>query len=559
MKDILINMDSSGAFSFSGDVGRIEEYCAKRLKIKLNSDFLSQSITYYTLSFEPYSLSRKIITENIYVQSDSTDGIYFMNGYIYCPVYDYIAIAPEVMVQIDAYETDSAGNVTAIIKSGIFTLEFDKSLTGEAVMLETTRPDVKFSEKVNEAVAKAMETQVLDGAKLKKFSVSANKLQVLSISAPQLADFAVTASKIAYGVVGTEHLAEGSVTGPKIKYGSVTGDKLADNSVDDEKLADKSVTSSKLADNAVLSTKLATYCVTEDKIRPRAISTTKLKEKCVTPAILDRSYLTHHQSLVGYATEDWVKMQEYVKGDDLESKADKTDLPEKLSQLQNDIAVSFVKQKLNAEQKTTARDNIGAVKAVEGKVLSSNDFTDEEKEKLSKAITEHQDISMKADKSELPKKLSELENDVALTFTEQVLTDEQKLTVLDNIGAVKASEGKVLSSNDFTDEEKEKLSKAITEHQDISMKADKSEMADVAFSGSYNDLKDLPECSFNYELKENYDAAYAHSLEEHADIKAQENIIEEIIINGSQIPVKEKKVSFSVIDFTFAEPIFAEV
>ena len=131
MTDLLITMNSSGAFSLANECGRIEEYCAKRLKIKLNTDFLSSAIKYYTLSFEPFSLARKIITENIYVDADTTEGIYFSNGYIYCPIYDYIAVSPSVMVQIDGYETDEAGNVTTIIKSGIFTLEFAPSLTGD--------------------------------------------------------------------------------------------------------------------------------------------------------------------------------------------------------------------------------------------------------------------------------------------------------------------------------------------------------------------------------------------------------------------------------------------
>ena len=68
MTDLLITMNTSGAFTLPSGAGRIEEYCAKRLKIKLNTDFLSSAIKYYTLSFEPYSLSRKIITENMVIQ-----------------------------------------------------------------------------------------------------------------------------------------------------------------------------------------------------------------------------------------------------------------------------------------------------------------------------------------------------------------------------------------------------------------------------------------------------------------------------------------------------------
>ena len=136
--------------------------------------------------------------------------------------------------------------------------------------------------------------------------------------------------------------------------------------------------------------------------------------------------------------------------------------------------------------------------------------------------------------------------------------------VLQNIGAVKKEEGKILSSNDFTDEEKEKLSCALTEHQDISMKADKDDLSTVAFSGSYNDLENLPDleslkCSFNDELKENYDEAYLHSQTPHAPAVAEENVINKILLNGSQTETKNKCVELSVITYEKREPVFAEV
>ena len=558
MTDLTINMDSSGSFSFSSGCGRIEEYCAKRLKIKLNSEFLLSGIKYYTLSFEPFSLSRKIITENIYRNSSSTEGIYFSNGYIYCPIYDYIAAAPSVMVQVDGYETDEDGNVSAIIKSGIFTLQFSPSLTGEGVMLQTVRPDVKFKENVENAVTEILDTKEIDGARLKKFSVDANRLKLSSISMAQLQDNCVTSTKIAKNAVSAQNIEDLCITGEKIADKTIGGEKLKDGSISADKICDKNISGAKIADASITNVHLANYCISDSKIRPNAVTTLKIADASVTPAKLDRAYLTHHQSLAGYATTDWVNKQNFVN--DVSMKADKAELPKNLSDLKNDMAVSFVKQDLTDSQKIIARINIGAVKAEAGKGLSSNDFTDSEKQKLSKALTEHQDISMKADKTELPKSLSELENDMAVSFKTQSLTQTQKDTAVNNIGAVKKEEGKVLSSNDFTDEEKEKLSKALTEHQDISMKADKDLLHEVAFSGSYNDLSDIPDpCGFNDELKNNYDKAFDHSNELHAPVDAEKNIIEKICVNGNETEVKDKTVFLSIISYNTAEPVFLEV
>ena len=637
MTDISFIMDSSGSFGQNAEVGRIEEHRAKRLKIRLAGDFVRNTVKYYTLSFEPYSLSRKIITENIYVQATSLGDMFFAEGYIYCPIYDYIASSPSVRVQVDAYETDDLGNVTTILKSGIFTLEFGESLTGEGVMLETTRPDVKFYENVQKIVDEVLDTHEFDGARLKRYSVGSNKIVLGSILTPHLADRSVTSEKIGKDEVVEYNLADESVTSVKIKNASVTGEKLADKAVTTDKIADKNVTNAKIADAAVTNTKLSSYCVNEAKLRPNSVSTSKIVDGAVTPAKLDRTYITHHQSLEGYATQDWVNKKNFVtdismKADkdelpvrlselendiavsfvsqkltdsqkntalsnigavkaengktlssndftdedkaklesaitehqDISMKADKEDLPEKLSELENDMAVAFTEQELTDEQKNTALKNIGAVKAEEGKTLSSNDFTDEDKARLESAITEHQDISMKADKEDLPEKLSELENDMAVAFTEQELTDEQKNTVLKNIGAVKAEEGKTLSANDFTDEDKARLESAITEHQDISMKADKEELSAVAFSGSFNDLANLPDFEelkngFNDELKAQYDSAYAHSLSEHAPLNAQENVIEKIIHNGREAEITNKTVSLSVPEYMVYGPVFVEV
>lgn len=474
MKDFTVSMNSSGTFSLSSNVGKIEEYCAQRLKIKLNTDFLSQQISYYTLSFEPFSLSRKIVTENIYRESDTTDGIHFANGCIFCPVYDYISISPKVMVQIDAYETDSLGNVVSIMKSGIFTLEFSPSLTGEGMMLKTIRPDVKFFENVATAVSEALKTEVINGANIKNHSITNEKISSDAIHSQNLAENSVTSEKICEGSIVSSKLAPSCVTAEKLCSTSVTESKLADSSVSNSKICEGSVTESKIADNSVTKNKIANGSITE----------TKLANGSVTPTKLDRAYLTQHQSLDGLATEDWVKNQGFVTNADFNAK--------------------------------------------------------------------------------LPEKLSSFENDIAVSFTAQSLTEEQKNTALGNIGAVKAESDKVLSQNDFTDKYKEKLDIALTEHQDISSKADVSALAKVSFSGSYDDLTDLPDleqfnCGFNDKLKEKYDSAYSHSVEKHAVPNAEENVLEEITLNGNTVEVQSKTANLTVITFNTCEPIFSEV
>ena len=504
MTEIFIKMNETGTFTMDPCFGRIDEYCARKLRIALNSDFLSSSISYYTLSFEPYALSGKIITENIYRDSSTSDGIYYTGGCLICPIYDYIAVSPTVAVQIDAYETDSLGNVTAIIKSGIFTLEFAPSLTGEGMMLQTVRPDVKFYENVNDAVNKTLEIIKINGERIVNYSITENQIGIDAVGNMHLQEDSVSNLKIKSGAVTTRCLADGSVTSAKLVKGCVTNTTLAQNAVTTEKISDKNVTTVKLADSSVTSGKIADYSISDIKLKPLCVTTQALADGAVTPAKLDRVYLTAHQSLDGYATEEWVLEKNY------------------LTEHQN----------LDGYATEDWVENKGYLTFDDG-ILKSED---------------------------LPEKLSELENDIAVSFVAQNLTDEQKETAIENIGAVKREEGKVLSRNDFTDADKEKLDKALVEHQDISMKADVSSLAEVAFSGSYNDLSDLPDgCSFTEDIKADYDKAYAHSLSSHAPVQAEENILESLTVNGKDIEIKEKNASFCVIGFEKKDRIFVEV
>lgn len=73
----------------------------------------------------------------------------------------------------------------------------------------------------------------------------------------------------------------------------------------------------------------------------------------------------------------------------------------------------------------------------------------------------------------------------------------------------------------------------------------------VAFSGSYNDLTNKPTIptvtnDLTDALKANYDAAYQHSQSAHAPSNAQANVIETINVNGSAATVSNKAVSLTI-------------
>lgn len=73
----------------------------------------------------------------------------------------------------------------------------------------------------------------------------------------------------------------------------------------------------------------------------------------------------------------------------------------------------------------------------------------------------------------------------------------------------------------------------------------------VAFSGSYNDLSNKPTIptvtnDLTDELKANYDAAYTHSQSTHAPSNAQANVIEAITVNGSAQQPTGKTVNITV-------------
>lgn len=78
-----------------------------------------------------------------------------------------------------------------------------------------------------------------------------------------------------------------------------------------------------------------------------------------------------------------------------------------------------------------------------------------------------------------------------------------------------------------------------------------TDLKTVAFSGSYNDLSNKPTIptvtnDLTDTLKSHYDAAYSHSQAAHAPSNAQENVIETIKVNGTPLSPTSKSVNISV-------------
>ena len=185
----------------------------------------------------------------------------------------------------------------------------------------------------------------------------------------------------------------------------------------------------------------------------------------------NKHYLTKHQDISGKVDK--------VTGKGLSTEDYTTEEKNKLAGLSNynDSAVLLALKKkadinhTHSEYLTEHQDISGKVDKVTGKGLSTEDYTTAEKNKLaglsnyddtqiiealdgkadvnhthSQYLTEHQDLSGKADISDIPTKTSDLTNDSGF------LTSHQDIS-----GKVDKVTGKGLSTNDYTTAEKNKL------------------------------------------------------------------------------------------------------
>ena len=224
----------------------------------------------------------------------------------------------------------------------------------------------------------------------------------------------------------------------------------------------------------------------------------------VSAFVNDAGYLTEHQSLEGYATEDWVEGKGYLtQHQSLSAYALKTDIPNvptNVSAFDNDAGYAteaWVAEQIDdievdltdyakKSDIPTIPENVSAFDNDAGYLTQHQDLspyalkTDIPNvptnvssfandagyateawvaEQIAAAETGGQiDLSMYALKTDIPDKVSELRNDAGY------LTQHQDIS-----GKVDKVDGKGLSSNDYTDSDKEKLS-GLSNYDDSNLK-----------------------------------------------------------------------------------------
>lgn len=119
----------------------------------------------------------------------------------------------------------------------------------------------------------------------------------------------------------------------------------------------------------------------------------------------DSGYLTEHQPLNGYATEQWVTEQKYIK--EHQSLAEYYNKEQTETLLDSALSLKADKSELPAIPQDISAFN--------------NDIG---------YLTEHQSISHKADKSEIPSKVSQLENDSGYLNTHQDISHKADASAL---------------------------------------------------------------------------------------------------------------------------------
>ena len=199
-----------------------------------------------------------------------------------------------------------------------------------------------------------------------------------------------------------------------------------------------------------------------------------------------QGFLTTHQSLADYATQAWVKEQGYltehqsltgyVKDSSLATVA--------TSGSYNDLSDKPTIPTVDATLSTTSTN------PVQNKVIS---------EALSSGISS-----------------------LSTSFSTELDKKVDKET------------GKGLSTNDYTDDDKTKVTNAITSHQDLSAYAKSASLAKVATSGSYNDLSDTPTIP-TVPTKVSAFTNDAGYLTSHQDISGKANVMS-FVTNSSATP-----------------------
>ena len=188
------------------------------------------------------------------------------------------------------------------------------------------------------------------------------------------------------------------------------------------------------------------------------IPTVDVNKNYVDTQLATKANKSEIPSLDGYATETYVQnkiaeaalsggevdLSGYATKDELATKADISSIPTKTSQLTNDS---------------------GFITSVPSEYITESELN------TKGYLTEHQDITGKADKSYVDSELAK-KSDTTHTHSYNDLTDKPTIPSVDNLATkVELTDGLATKANVSHTHDQ-----YLTEHQDISMKADKTEL-----------------------------------------------------------------------------------
>lgn len=111
----------------------------------------------------------------------------------------------------------------------------------------------------------------IDGADIKDYSITKEKLGTAIINTVKIADGGVRYNDLARKSVGNKQLIDNSIGYKKLRSGSVNSYKIRDNAVTSDKLRDGAVNSQALRDGAVMTDKIGNGTVNTDKIADGSI------------------------------------------------------------------------------------------------------------------------------------------------------------------------------------------------------------------------------------------------------------------------------------------------
>ncbi len=125
MRDCNVTLSGNSA-EVSQVTEYINEHSATRLLISLNDELKASEISYYTLCFKPGAALKN--PPNIKV---TTDMLVAENGTIAYPLPQALTQFGSLDAQVQAYITDENNALVSLIKSPVFRLNFEPSITGE--------------------------------------------------------------------------------------------------------------------------------------------------------------------------------------------------------------------------------------------------------------------------------------------------------------------------------------------------------------------------------------------------------------------------------------------